>query len=436
MKKTFNINVAGFPFTIDDDAYSLLRDYLDTIEHAFGRVDDARELISDIESRIAELLLERTSEGSPIVTAEDVEQVIKRVGQPEEMVEEDSGISFSPETGEATESESIRETLMPPPYVPPLPPVKKKLYRDPQNAMLGGVCSGLAHYFNVDPTPVRLLTVLLVIISMATVSVAYLLLWLIVPEARTPLQRMQMLGEQPTMENIGRTVTDNFREDNQSQAINEPVASANFGSSLARFFGLLAKVAIIIGLIIGIPLLIAMVIGLIGCIYALIMFGTSWGGTWFGSNIPQWYEAAGSIPVYGVLIGIGGILVLGIPLFILIRMGLKKNANPLAQGVRNTLIVLWGIGFVLAAICTGRILNLHYDRMHHNDYYEYNSNDFDGNWDESDKEEIVNDNIDNAETSIIVANDSVSVTVSSSDTLSNKVNTKTTVADSIPAKKN
>ena len=61
MKKTFTINVAGFPFTIDDDAYTLLNDYLDTLEHAFARQDDTRELVSDIESREAELLLECTA---------------------------------------------------------------------------------------------------------------------------------------------------------------------------------------------------------------------------------------------------------------------------------------------------------------------------------------------------------------------------------------
>lgn len=109
MKKTFNINVAGFPFTIDDDAYTLLSDYLDTIEHAFAKQDDSRELVNDIESRIAELLLEQTSSGSAIVTAQDVEQVIRRVGQPEEMIEEDETISIDSEKME------YKETVTPPP---------------------------------------------------------------------------------------------------------------------------------------------------------------------------------------------------------------------------------------------------------------------------------------------------------------------------------
>lgn len=362
MKKTFNINVAGFPFTIDDDAYTLLSDYLDTIEHAFAKQDDSRELVNDIESRIAELLLEQTSSGSAIVTAQDVEQVIRRVGQPEEMIEEDETITIDSEKAE------YKETVTPPPYIPPLPKQKKKLYRDPQNAMLGGVCAGLGCYLNVDPTVVRLLTVLLTVLSVATMGIAYLILWIVVPEARTPYERMQMMGEQPTVENIGKTVTDNFREENsQGSQPSTPQHSANLGDSLATFFGVCARILVIIGLIIAIPLLVAMVIGLIGCVFSLIMFSTSWGWTLFGEAVPEWYEEAGTIPMWGVVCGIGSILALGIPLYLLVRMGLNKKHRPLSKGVRNTLIVVWILGFITAAFSTGRIINLAHEQDRLND---------------------------------------------------------------------
>lgn len=125
MKKTFNINVAGFPFTIDDDAYTLLSDYLDTIEHAFAKQDDSRELVNDIESRIAELLLEQTSSGSAIVTAQDVEQVIRRVGQPEEMIEEDETISIDSEKME------YKETVTPPPLHSSIAETEEKIIPRP-----------------------------------------------------------------------------------------------------------------------------------------------------------------------------------------------------------------------------------------------------------------------------------------------------------------
>ena len=191
MKKTFNINVAGFPFIIDDDAYTLLDNYLQTIENAFAGNDETRELANDIESRVAELLMERTSTNSPIVSVADVEEVISRVGQPEEIMEEDETISIKTPGGDNAAKEDAKNAATPPPYIPPVTPIKKKLFRDPQNTMIGGVCSGLAWYLNMDPTIVRLLTVLITMVSMFSGAIAYLILMLVVPEAKTPLERMQ-----------------------------------------------------------------------------------------------------------------------------------------------------------------------------------------------------------------------------------------------------
>lgn len=410
MKKTFNINVAGFPFTIDDDAYTLLSEYLDTIEHAFAKQDDSRELVNDIESRIAELLLEQTSSGSAIVTAQDVEQVIRRVGQPEEMIEEDETITIDSEKAE------YKETVTPPPYIPPLPKQKKKLYRDPQNAMLGGVCAGLGCYLNVDPTVVRLLTVLLTVLSVATMGIAYLILWIVVPEARTPYERMQMMGEQPTVENIGKTVTDNFREENsQGSQPSAPQHSANLGDSLATFFGVCARILVIIGLIIAIPLLVAMVIGLIGCVFSLIMFSTSWGWTLFGEAVPEWYEEAGTIPMWGVVCGIGSILALGIPLYLLVRMGLNKKHTPLSKGVRNTLIVVWILGFITAAFSTGRIINLAHEQDRLNDLrWEQEHRNNSQNNQDTEFIEAATDSIPSDSTSVNSnPNDSVSIVINS-----------------------
>ncbi|MDE5888357.1 MAG: PspC domain-containing protein [Muribaculaceae bacterium] len=351
MKKTFSINVAGFPFTIDEDAYSLLNDYINTIETAFSNLDDSNEIVSDIESRIAELLLECSSEGSPIITVADVEKVIARVGQPEDMIE----IDEVSQNGTTRVTEST--TVLPPPYIPPTPPVRKKLYRDPQNAMLGGVCSGLAWYLGMDPTIVRLITVLLTILSVSTVGIAYIVLWIVVPEARTPLERMQMMGEQPTMENIAKTVTGSFKEETARPQFTAP-SQNSFGDALATFFAVCAKVLIILGLIIAIPCLIGLVIGLLGCLFALVMFATGIGASFFGEEMPIWYNEAGSIPVWGVLCGIGSILTVGIPLFLLVRMGMKKYTSPLSRGVRNTLLVIWIMGFILAAVATGRIITI------------------------------------------------------------------------------
>lgn len=368
MKKTFNINVAGFPFIIDDDAYTLLSDYLDTIEKAFSRQEDGNEVASDIESRIAELLLECTASGSQIISAANVEEVISRVGTPEEMIEDDIRVSVDGTTGETTATVSETERVTPPPYIPPQPPVKRKLYRDPMNAMLGGVCSGFAWYLKLDPTMVRLITVLITIFSVATGGIAYLIFWIVIPEARTPLERMEMMGEEPTVENIGKTVTGNFREDTTQSA--SSYSNGGFGSTIANICSILVKVLIAIGMILAVIVLGAMIIGLLGCVFALIMFGTSWGGTVFGEMSPFW-EEAGNIPVYGVVCGIGSILTIGIPLFLLVRKGWKKAA-PLSTSMKTTLTILWIVGFITAATSTGRLVNLSYEteRQHEIEYNE------------------------------------------------------------------
>lgn len=364
MKKTFNINVAGFPFTIDDDAYNLLSDYLSTIEKAFERQEDGNEVVSDIESRIAELLLELTAFGSPIISVQNVEEVISRVGQPEDIIEED--IKLSDDAGEEKIRVEESERITPPPYNPPMTPKSRKLYRDPQNSMLGGVCSGFAWYLNADPTMVRLITVLITLFSASTLGIAYLILWIVIPEANTPLQRMEMMGEEPTVENIGKTVTDNFREDNNPYS---PPKNTGLGSTIASIFGALAKIFIIFGMIIAVIILIGLIIGLIGCLFALIMFGTSWGSTLFGEVSPFW-EEAGNIPLWGLLCGIGSILTIGIPLFLLIRMG-WKNAKPLTKSMKTILTIIWIAGFITAGVATGRLVNLEYqEKLEYNNRWE------------------------------------------------------------------
>ncbi len=375
MKKTFNINIAGFPFVIDEDAYNLLNNYLKTIEHAFRNEDGASELINDLESRIAELLLQSAEDGSAIITLADVEQIIARVGKPEEFVEDET-ITVEDAEGNPQTVNVETESVTPPPYIPNPPRAVKRLYRDPQGAMLGGVCAGLSYYIGWDVTWIRLLFVVLSVVSYATWPIVYLVLWIVVPEARTPLQRMQMMGEAPTMENIGKTVTDNFKEAEgiKPQPMTEqPSRNSSF---INTSFSVITKVLIIAGLIIGIPILIAIAVGFLGC----VMFLISWGSALvFGTGMPfddltEMNPYVRSTVFWGVLCGMGWILTLGIPLMYLIRRGL--NFSPLRSNVRRAINVIWGCGFLLAGAATGMVIasvyngeNYHRNKVSHN--YNY-----------------------------------------------------------------
>ncbi len=357
MKKTFSINIAGFPFTIDEDAYTLLNDYLKTIEHAFASVEDSSELVNDIESRIAELLLISSDNGTRILTLADIDSVIARIGKPEEMIEADESINIDANGDEEVViNEETRTT--PPPYIPPLPPQQKKLYRDPSNALLGGVCSGIAWYLGWDVTWVRLLVVALAFVSWGTVAVIYIILWIVVPEAVTPLQRMQMMGEQPTMQNIGRTVSDTFREDQGEKVNQQPSSAPQAAGTLATIFSILAKACIIFGLIIAIPILCALVLGLIGSVFFFLMWGTTLlFGTGLPFDSPEFDDPyVTRLVFWGVMCGIGWILTLAIPLYLLVRKGLNRKST-FTPSTKKGLWIVWIAGFILAACSTGMVIN-------------------------------------------------------------------------------
>lgn len=373
MKKTFNINISGYVFTIDDDAYDLLKDYLDTLHHAFASQEDGAELIADIEQRMAEILGQQNDGGMRVITIADAEAIIARMGRPEEIIEDETvEWRHDGHEGQSDEKNGHAEA---PPYNPAQEQtVRRKFFRNPYNKMLGGVCSGLAAYIGIDPTWMRLIAVLLAFASFSVAVIIYIILWIIVPEARTTLDFMQMQGKAPTMENIGQTVTDTFRRMgdtfSNSDKANRPGThgSADFAKTeprstgkvmadgLASFFGFVGKVLLIIGIVVCTIIEAALGIGLLGCIIALITFITPYGMTMFGDG-----SLAGEhdIVIMGLLTAIGYILTIGIPLFFLLRFMLNNNnriPQRMAKGWRVAMIATWIIGFIMAGVCTGIIV--------------------------------------------------------------------------------
>ena len=361
MKKTLNINLAGYPFTIDDDAYNLLKDYLDTIRYAFETQEDTEDLASDIESRIAEILVEKENGKFRIINKEEVSEVIERIGRPSEFIEvEETQINTEPHIENPDEtihpkSSSENHDTTPPPYDPSKysknPFVRKRIFRDPQGAMLGGVCAGIAAYLHIDVTVVRLLTVLLFFLSATTVAIIYIILWIVIPEAHTPLQRMQMLGEDTTVENIGKTVTENYKEKNPDNITQPKTGPAGFLSTVLSIF---IKILIFLGLLIALPLLLAFTVGLIGCIIAVFVFLVAMGGGVF-SGPDGWFDssAEGLMVFYILLAVIGGIITIGIPVWLFFRMLWNKKDNSkshYSSKYQPVLLAVWLCGLALLSI--------------------------------------------------------------------------------------
>jgi phage shock protein PspC (stress-responsive transcriptional regulator) len=177
MKKNISINISGIIFHIEEDGYDQLKEYLESINRYFSTFDDSLEIIADIETRIAELFLAKLKEGKQVIGLEDVEELIATMGSIKDFqaAEEDSGYT-APVKQTKEEKEEEGEPLF-----------SKKLYRDNNRKLLGGVLAGIAYYFNVDPLWIRLLYALLffgvwVLPSIAGfLFIAYIIMWIVIP---------------------------------------------------------------------------------------------------------------------------------------------------------------------------------------------------------------------------------------------------------------
>lgn len=201
MNKIVQINLGGHALTMDEDACEALGAYLRAVDRSFAHLEGRAEILQDIETRIAELFQERLK-GRQIVGLADVEAVRRIMGQPEDLSEGDTGA----ETGKKADP-------MDPPYR-----TGRRLFRDMDNAMVGGVCSGLSAYFGItDPVWLRLIFVLLAASGFGVIT--YFVLMILVPKARTAADRLAMRGEPVNIDTIAESVERQF--DEISRKLNE-----------------------------------------------------------------------------------------------------------------------------------------------------------------------------------------------------------------------
>lgn len=181
MNEITRIHLAKTPYNIETEAHSALRAYLDAIEKALHADTDA---MREIESRMTELLADRGVSGERVITLLDVEALQKQLGDPKDFAGEDV-------------SEATSNVQLP----------KKKLMRDTSNAMLGGVCSGIAAYFGWDVVWVRIAAVILLFATSGVMIPLYIILLVVMPEAKTVSDRLEMAGEPVTLETLKQNAT-------------------------------------------------------------------------------------------------------------------------------------------------------------------------------------------------------------------------------------
>jgi len=190
MNKTISINIGGLFFQIDEEAYKLLEIYLNSLKKHFENTDGNEEILQDIESRIAEIFQSRIEKGQQVILPIDVEEAIKILGKPDDL-----GDSENKKEEKKEKSSNF----------------KKRLYRDDDNKVLGGVCSGLGHYFNTDPVWFRIFFIVALFIFGSSVLI-YILLWIIIPKASTTEEKINMKGEPMTIAEIQENIRNEFED--------------------------------------------------------------------------------------------------------------------------------------------------------------------------------------------------------------------------------
>lgn len=334
MKKTLTVNLGGTVFHIDEDAYRLLDNYLSNLRLHFRKQEGAEEIVNDIEIRISELFSEKIGGGSQVITIVDVEEVIARMGKPED---------FAGNEEEEPKKASAGTTF------------HHRLYRNPDNKMLGGVASGLAAYLGWDVTLVRFLLIVIMVCGYGIMIPIYIVCWIVIPEAHTAAEKLSMHGEDVTIENIGKTVTDGFEK--VANGVNDYVKSGKprtflqkLGDVLVGIVGFFLKACLILLALVFSPVLFVLALVFIVLIIAIVAVAIG-GSTALFQLMPavDWSPIMTVSPAMAILGSLSGIALVCIPLIGIVYAIFCSllNWSPMSSGLKWALTILWIVAMIV-----------------------------------------------------------------------------------------
>lgn len=351
MKKTLTVNLGGTVFHIDEDAFHLLDKYLTNLKVHFRKEEGADEIVKDMEWRISELFTEKVVGNIQVITIKDVEEVIERMGKPEEITDEDN---TKQDNTEQSQQDPHKEQEHSP---------RRRFFRNPDDRVLGGVASGLAAYMGWDVTAIRLILFFIMFCGYGTIIPIYIVCWMIVPEALTATEKLSMRGEKVTVENIGKTVTDGFEK--VTSGVNDYMNShkprttfQHIGDVLVQVVGFCLKAFLILMAVVLSPMLLILMIVLFALIIATISIAFG-GGAAFIHWLPlmNWGMVSSS-PVEVAFACIAGIFLIGIPLAGMIYAVFAHflNWKPMTHAVKLTLVFLWIASIITTAILLPNVI--------------------------------------------------------------------------------
>ena len=336
MKKNITINLCGRLFQIDEDAYEMLQQYIESLRSSFGREEGGDEIVDDIEARIVELFDELRQQGIEAITIDHVKDIITRIGRPEELTGNDNVNDHHNDNGNnGHRYDSFRSAAQDVIDNVRARTAGKRLYRNPKDKMLTGVCSGLAAYTNTDPVIWRLLFVLLVLFYGIGI-ISYIVLSLIVPEAHKPEELLQMEGRDVTPQNLADAVVE---KDTRPA---EPRRSF-LGSIFSFVLKLLAGFFLCILAIVAFVLLVCFLLALGALIIVFTVPSAVHHSLPFyigDMNLPDIYATH---PWLVVVFCVSLLLALSLPVYAIIHILLEKagKVKPMGIAQRIISIIVW-----------------------------------------------------------------------------------------------
>lgn len=346
MNKTININLGGVFFHIDEVAYQNLKRYLDAIRRSLSDDPKGRdEIITDIESRIGELLSTKVKDVRQVINEQDIEEVIEVMGKPEDYMVDDE--IFSDDTYQSYSNKKY-----------------KKLYRDGSDKFLGGVSSGMAHYLNIDVIWIRI-GWLVAAFGFGFGFIVYPLLWILLPEANTTAEKLEMEGEAVNISNIEKKIRNEFSDastkvKNGIDEVSEKVKNADYkkygdkaksgSQDLIETLGkIFVTIFMIIGKFIGVLLVIVAVTTILALLIGLFTVGSLdfIHEDWLFQN-SFFYNQSG-LPIW--IISVLTFVLVGIPFFFLFALGLRilsNNSKSIGKTTKLTLLGVWLVALLMA----------------------------------------------------------------------------------------
>jgi phage shock protein PspC (stress-responsive transcriptional regulator) len=332
MNKTVNINLGGLFFHIDEDAYQKLTHYFEAIKRSLSNTSGQEEILKDIEMRIGELISEKHSNDKQVISFKEVEEIIAVMGRPEDYrIDGDEPI-------EAT-------------YIPTGNKITKKLYRDTENGMIGGVLAGLGHYFGVDKVWLRIFLLILVFAG-GTGILAYIILWIAMPEAQTTSEKLEMRGEPVTISNIEKKVREEI------EMLSEKFKSTDFdgmrkgiksnGNKFKNTFSeIIGSILNVFAKVIGALMILGSLAILVVFLIGVLAFGTT--------NFPSFpfhsFVELGNFTDYPVwFFGLLFYVAVSIPSFFVLLLGFKivaPNSKSIGSIAKYVLLALWIIAIAI-----------------------------------------------------------------------------------------